>query len=232
MIFSELESFVSLLGKIRSLWRSYREPASEESVATRFVRLLETHGVHRNQIPRFIGHGLTLADVQDDNTLLGKLTDEMLDDVCQRFDVRREWLDGVSPQAHPFYDFYKRPDRFVNFVRDQIRPSPTRHVNGVVIAPSDADSQSDALIILEEPIGMVGQRVICRYRLLPNWAWTYWKSRAYMTASPLPTNTRYTCGASRCRRRRSISSHGEKLSWDGTARGCAHSGQSCGCRST
>lgn len=79
-----------------------------ETVATRFVGLLESHGVHRNQIPRFIGHGLTLTDVQDDTALLAKLDEPLLDAVCTQFAVHREWLDGAGPQIHPVHDFYKQ----------------------------------------------------------------------------------------------------------------------------
>jgi hypothetical protein len=51
--------------------RSPGDPA--DSVVSRFVRLFETHGVHRNQIPRFLGVGLSVRDVQDDASLIDKL---------------------------------------------------------------------------------------------------------------------------------------------------------------
>lgn len=58
MVFGEIESALSIWDRFRNWYRSRRSRAVPlvESVATRFVRLLESHGVHRNQIPRFIGY--------------------------------------------------------------------------------------------------------------------------------------------------------------------------------
>lgn len=61
-------------------WVSGRKSSPEETIATRFVRIFETHGVHRNQIPRFSGHCLTLKDIQDDASLITRLDGEMLTD--------------------------------------------------------------------------------------------------------------------------------------------------------
>ena len=89
---------------------------NERSVADRFFLLLESHGVHRNQIPRFIGHGLMLADVQNSATLNPKLTEALLNDVCDKFAVRREWLDGAEPEIYKRHDFYKKPENFLTFL--------------------------------------------------------------------------------------------------------------------
>lgn len=115
MVFSEINSALSLWGKLKELYRSWKHPKAPpaESVTARFVRLFETHGVHRNQIPRFFGHNLTLKDVQDDASLIAKLDEEMLADACTRFAVRREWLDGSEKKVHPEHDFYKHPEEFV-----------------------------------------------------------------------------------------------------------------------
>src|SRR5690606_7370308 len=98
------------------LWEKLKGAKPSSSVASRFIQVFEEHGVHRNQIPRFFGHGLALADLQDEQTLLSKLTEEMLDAACERFTIRREWLDGASDQIHPTHDFYKMPGQFAVFV--------------------------------------------------------------------------------------------------------------------
>ena len=111
MVFSEINSALTLWGKLKELYRSWKYPKAPpaESVAARFVRLFETHGVHRNQIPRFFGHGLNLQDMQDDATLLAKLDEPLLEAACEMFAVRREWLDGAETQVHPCHEFYKYP---------------------------------------------------------------------------------------------------------------------------
>lgn len=153
----------------------------DESVATRFVRLCESHGVHRNQIPRFIGHGLTLKDVQDDASLLAKLDETILQAVCERFAVRREWLDGAEPQIHPCHGFYKHPEKFSEFIDNLIANNPDGELCGVLIAPKE-HGNAFALFILQEIIGYVGDKPIHRYHVCNNWTFAYWKSRTYLTA--------------------------------------------------
>jgi hypothetical protein len=72
VLVGEVNAAFSLWDRI-SRWLHSRKNLPTESIATRFVRLFESHGVHRNQIPSFIGHGLTLQDIQDDTSLLAKL---------------------------------------------------------------------------------------------------------------------------------------------------------------
>lgn len=73
MIFGEIESFINLTEKYKKYIPFLKSAAKPESVAARFVRLFETHGVHRNQIPRFFDHGLTLNDLKSDDSLLPRL---------------------------------------------------------------------------------------------------------------------------------------------------------------
>lgn len=188
---SEILASLNILEKLAKFWSWLRgrKPTPVEiavppveTVATRLVRLFESHGVHRNQIPRFIGHGLTVKDVQDDSLLLDKLDESLLKDVCERFSVRREWLDGAEPQIHPCHDFYKYPDRFVGLIEKLKASKPEGEIAGVLIAPIEQDWGANALLILQETIGSIGQKPIYRYYLCNNWAFTYWKARAYLTA--------------------------------------------------
>lgn len=177
---SEIDSALSIWDKFTKWRRSRKAPV--ESVATRFVRLLENHGVHRNQIPRFIGHNLTLKDVEDDATLLAKLNEEILDTVCTRFAIRREWLDGAESRIHPSHNFYKQPKAFADFIERLKANNPNADLQGVVVAPIEQDNQAYALLILQETIGSVGDKPVYRYHLCNNWDFTYWKARAYLTA--------------------------------------------------
>lgn len=181
MVFGEINSALSVWEKL-SKWYKARALPPVESVATRFVRLLESHGVHRNQIPRFIGHGLTLRDVDDDEALLAKLNEEILEDTCARFAIRREWLDGAEKQAHPCHDFYKHPEYFLSFVDNLKANNPEGQMVGALIASSECDWQDEALLILQETIGHVGDKPIFRYHLCNGWIFSYWKARAYLTA--------------------------------------------------
>ena len=169
------------IGKARNWWRG-RKVALAETVVTRFVRLFESHGVHRNQIPRFIGHDLTLQDVQDDASLLAKLDEQLLEAVCEKFAVRREWLDGAESQIHPCHGFYSyNPESFAQFIEGLMGANPDARLQGVLIAPEER-GDAEALLILQEVIGAVGEKPIYRFHLCHNWRFDYWKSRADLTA--------------------------------------------------
>lgn len=163
-------------------WHQARKNPPPESVASRFIRVFESHGVHRNQIPRFFGHGLKLQDLQDEASLLAKLDETALEDLCERFAVRREWLDGAEPQVHPCHNFYKEPRGFLRLVETLKRENLEGQFSGIVLAPIEKDHDAEALLILQESIGFVGEKLIYRYHICNNWTFTYWKARAYLTA--------------------------------------------------
>jgi len=181
MVFGEINAGFSLLDRFRKWWSVKKNPPIE-SVTTRFVRLFESHGVHRNQIPRFIDHGLTLKDVQDNASLLAKLDEPLLEAVCRKFAVRRQWLDGAETKIHPEHDFYKYPQDFEKFLDELIKANPEGDFHGVLLAPEERVGHVEALLILQETIGAVGEKSIYRYHLCNNWSLSYWKARAYLTA--------------------------------------------------
>ena len=181
MIFGELKAGWSLLKELFNFFKKNRTKP-KEPISTRFVRLFETHGVNRNQIPGFFGFGLTVADVSTDEILLNRLTEEMLNSASEIFAVRREWLDGAESQVYNCYDFYKHPEDCVAFVEELISKNPDNHLHGRVIVQKEKDIRADALIVIEETIGHIGAKAICRYHICNNLPFTYWRSRAYLAA--------------------------------------------------
>ena len=180
MIFSEIKSAIDLWERLRKWYGSLNNDT--ETVAARFVRLFESHGVHRNQIPRFFGNGLTLKDVQEDSLLISKLDEDLLETACKLFAVRREWLDGAEARAHTEHDFYKRPADFLIFINERKAANIEGELSGELFAPEDASSNAEAILILKEVIGYIGSEQIYRYYLCNNWSFSYWKARAYLTA--------------------------------------------------
>jgi len=175
----ELVSAFSIWDRVSKFWKS-RNDIPIEAIAARFVRLFENHGVNRNQIPGFFGHGLTVANFKDDETLLAVLSEDRLNAVCELFAVRREWLDGADDQIYPLHHFYKWPEKFVEFIL-HLNKREDANLSGVLIV-AESSSQEDALIILEETIGCIGDKPIYRYHICDDWIFKYWKSRAYLTA--------------------------------------------------
>jgi len=168
---------------IINVWDRYKKwkNSKNSTIASRFIDLFQGHGVHRNQIPRFLNGGLSIKDVQDDAKLIDKLDDEILDKVSNMFSVRREWLDGADLQIYPEHDFYKRPEEFSTFL-DEIITS-NHNLSGYLFIPDKKSRQRYlAILVLEETIGEVSSKEIYRYHLCNNWDYSYWKSRAYLTA--------------------------------------------------
>jgi hypothetical protein len=180
-VIDQLVAALDLVDRLKGLYRKWKNPP-EESIAARFVRLFEAHGVHRNQIPRFFGHGITLSDLKDDDTLLLKLDETVLDDACQCFAVRRTWLDGADSQVYPDHDFYKQPEDFVQFIAELRAGNPDGKIDSILISPSRVAPNALAILVLEEYIGELGGKAIYRHHFCTGWVFEYWKSRAYLTA--------------------------------------------------
>lgn len=179
---SEILAGLNILEKIgRFISRFRKSPKPKtDSVSSRFLQLFESHDVHRNQIPRFFGHGLTIKDVQDETALLNKLDESLLDAACHLFGVRREWLEGAESQIYPCHDFYKNPEDVAPFLATLKANNPDGSLDGILMAP--CENSGDALIVLREIIGWIGKKAIYRSHLCNNWRFDYWKSRVYLTA--------------------------------------------------
>ena len=161
----------------------YGRWAAETTLPARFIALFEHHGVHRNQIPRLFDHGLTVKDVSSDEALTEKLTEQVLQDACDLFAVRREWLDGVSDEIYEVHHFYKYPADFEKFIQKLARASgDTGGLRGKVVIPSSNNIRSDALFFIEEVIGYLGVEPVSRFHLTGTWSYDYWKCRAYLAA--------------------------------------------------
>lgn len=174
--FGELNAAWSLLERVAK-WRSRRR--TPDTSAARLVRLFAAHGIHRNQIPRILGHGLKLVDVHSDETLLSALTAPMLEDSADLFAVRRGWLECAEEQIYTLHDFYKNPEHFAAFL-DELR-ARSSEITGVVLVARPEAHEETALIVLQEAVER-GPSTLYRYHFCSNWVFTYWKSRAYLTA--------------------------------------------------
>lgn len=183
MIFGELAAFTSLVERIFKIRekKNKSEFKKEELISTRFINICSAHGVHRNQIPRVFNNDLSLHDVQSDQHLLKKLDEHMLVKACEIFGVNRDWLDGISTQIYPTYDFYKSPKEFEGFLNNLLKVSPNK-VDGVLLSPEKSRKQHAALLLLQETVGQVGDSQIYRYYLCNNWIFSYWKTRAYLSS--------------------------------------------------
>lgn len=180
MVLGEIEAGLSLWDRFSRLWR--QRPVKEESIADRFLMLFGSHGVHRNQIPRFFGHDLTIADVQDQDVLALKLTEEILENACSLFNVNRTWIDGASKDVYPTYCFYKQSEVFDGFLEAIVEKSSEAYFYAFLLVPRNCTYPDQAVLVLQERVGEVGDSEINRFYLCNRWSFCYWKARADLTA--------------------------------------------------
>jgi hypothetical protein len=178
---NEIAAGFSLWDRFKKHFAPEKQAAEVDSVASRFIRLFDKHGVHPNQIPRFFGHGLTLADVADHEKLLSKLTHEMLQSACELFAVRLKWLEGVDEKIYETHDFYKHPEDYAEFLAQLIADDEHRIIARLVLS-TDPYREEDALLVLEEQIDSIDDEPVVRYHVCSGWVNKYWKSRADLTA--------------------------------------------------
>ncbi len=179
-----IEKLLKAVPAFFSARQSIQSEMNKEPVR-RFVELFEGHSVARSQIPGFLeGYDieLSLSDLVDDDALLRRIDESLLNRVCEIFGIRREWLDGVDLQIYCGHDFYKHPEQFEEFIKRLKANNPDAQFDGVLLVPEAPCNHDQALIILQEMIGSIGDKPIYRYYLCNNWYYSYWKSRVYLTA--------------------------------------------------
>lgn len=163
-------------------WLKEKFGAKVETPAKRFVEVFESHGIHRNQIPRYLPDLLSLSDVQNDQSLSKVLNQEMIDKAADLFKVDTAWIECASAYPYRPLDFYKRPEKFIHFIEDLLTSGSD--LDGVVytFASPKSGHHADTFILLEETIELPSELRLTRYYILNNWFFNYGKSRAYLTA--------------------------------------------------
>jgi len=157
----EIDSFFNLLERLKSWGSGNRK--HPEFLADRFIFLFEDHGVHRNQIPKFLGD-LEVPDLATSKTLLSALNDPILDKASSIFGVRREWIDGASDQIYKHLRFYKQPEKFQSFIKELHARSDFVGGELVVGKGKKNDPRNyDAVFMIQEEMAWVGEKQIFRY---------------------------------------------------------------------
>lgn len=174
---------LSSLNNGKKFLDSFKKTSDKQNIeiTSRFIQIFEKHGVHRNQIPRFFGNGLTLSDVVDNEKLLAKLTPEILQATCELFAVRLEWLEGVDDIIYKTHDFYKQPEVYAEFLA-QLTAYNEHRISAKLVLSSDSSREEDALLILEEQIDFINNESGARYHLCGGWVSKYWKCKPCLTA--------------------------------------------------
>jgi len=181
-VFGEINSFLDFCARVKSWFGRNRPQVVDENPAERFIRLFDAHGINRNQIPRYFGQRLSLADVQSSESLLNVLDQNMIDHAAELFSVNPAWLECASPEVYVAHDFYKQPSKFLALL-ENLR-SKGSDIQGMVYTSATQGSphRPDTFILLEESFNTGGNEFLTRYHICNNWHFNYGKSRAYLIA--------------------------------------------------
>lgn len=140
--------------------------------------------MHRNQIPAFFGHGITLHAMTDLAELSKQLTPEILQQASSLFGVRQDWLECVSDKIYNVPDFYKHPEEFDQYITEL--KQTTNELWCYVLRTRQSaqrDDDSDGAFLFVETIGVVNNREVVKYHPVGHLRIGYWKSRADFAAN-------------------------------------------------
>lgn len=101
---------------------------SVDLVKDRFLHLFRVHGFTPYMIADVLQpHGIGLAELKDEAKLLSLLSDQVLAEQAERFNVQPEWLAGkpVTPVSDPYHrQIGKSPNWLCKSIADRLRDNP------------------------------------------------------------------------------------------------------------
>jgi len=171
-----------------------KRPLSE--LINKFYFIFEVHGVSRGQLPSFIDKkfNINYLDVASEDSIIPKLSDELLDWVSSKFGIRRSWFDTVdevysSKYIYDTLDCYgtgifinllsKLIDEFTVYdYRDSLHVSFLKTFDEFKSDKSGEKGIANVIVIVSVKIGKTTTNSVKKYILITNnLRWDYWRSR-------------------------------------------------------
>jgi len=170
---------------VNALVRWFKE-APVRTVAYRFLKVFNDHGVKITQIQRLIPE-VTLDKVTDPMALLPALTNDVLDRTAKLFGIERAWLDGVDPRMYRCCAAYQCPQQFFDELAALSRPHVWHPVRAFCVDPKldrkSGKRQPLVLVLAEKIADWDDGGELVRFRpLTEEWLWDYPKSRLQLKA--------------------------------------------------
>ncbi len=155
-------------------------------VADRFVEIFKYHGISKNQIPEIFPE-ISLDDLANRENILAKLDEGLLKKTASLFCINKEWLTGDVKVIYKGVGCYKRPEIFLNKLRDIDLKKTFRPVLLLSLS-SKLDYKSKKsqplLLFLQEKIKTIGHKEIYRYFLFNDgWNWRNYNGRIQLKAT-------------------------------------------------
>ncbi|WP_422490436.1 hypothetical protein [Endozoicomonas sp. ALE010] len=190
-VISTLADSLGIMDRVKKFIGHY-EPASPiHQVADRIFQVFETHGVNRANIVGFVNpkHGITFADLISHDAFIPKITNELLDEISEKFSINPEWLTGDIDEIYPSHHCYKNLrviiDHLGGIAEQGIR---WPEVQVIIIKPSKPSleelqshrSLSPFAVVIREAIGDLGETTIYRDHLYDELNWGHQPARLHL----------------------------------------------------
>ena len=153
-------------------------------VPRRFIQLFQQHGIEASQIPRIFPK-ISLDDLKSHESLIKKLTPELLDEVSKLFVVSSQWLEGIGDEIYEHHSCYKRPELFfklLNQIKFDGDDYPIRILTSAEHLDFKSNAQQPILLIALEKIAFLGEEDIYRYYIDTQWDWGHYPCRIQLKA--------------------------------------------------
>lgn len=164
-------------------------------LAQNFYKIYELHGVLRTQMPTFIDKrfGISLLDVKDEDSILHRLNDDLLDWTSEKFGIRRAWFEASDNDIYfnwmydPFY-LYKNTYALIELFSKLIdKYSVYTYKENIEVRclrtfdkfkADETGDNSYIVVIIIEKVGKTSTSTIYKYKFTDgNLRWAYEKSR-------------------------------------------------------
>jgi hypothetical protein len=158
----------------------------------RFAYVYQAHEVDPTTLVELLRpHGFSLAALRDETQLINLLTDPVVDETAERFNVRRDWLLGRGPCTEEAGTWYKSPGnvcrRVIELTAAGLRPEVIcvrreRAEFERAFAEGDGAPEEPVGLLIETQVTTEAGKKFPRYELWEFQRWNYPKCRLYFKA--------------------------------------------------
>ncbi|MGE6259776.1 hypothetical protein ACQKCU_18165 [Heyndrickxia sporothermodurans] len=162
------------------------EKSKVDFVIDRFIKIYEAHGIQQNQIPTFIDSKfkLKLKDFKNNESILQVLDNDLLEWTCEKFGVKRDWIDGTSNKIYGYTNYYKQIETFIDDICKLKKDGKKVEVFAFKEGELDRiDENQDVILLIRYSIGEINSKIVYRYIPVSTyWRWSYWRARYQLKA--------------------------------------------------
>jgi len=161
--------------------KNVKEKSKVDLVVDRFIKVYEAHGIQQNQIVTFVDKefNLKLKDFKNNESILEILDNDLIEWTCNKFGVKRDWIDGTSDRIYESVDYYKEVPKFIKDISELVKNKNDLELFAFKEGELDRENEyQDIVLLIRYSIGKNNSQTVYRYTPISTcWKWGYWRSR-------------------------------------------------------